>query len=188
MEALLPTLIAAFLTEWGDKTQLLVMALAARYAKPGPLLAGVAVAAAANAGLAAADGWLLHDAIPYRVLGLLTALALVFAGGSALFPVKQPAVATDWRTGAFVTVAAAFALVEFGDKTQFVTAAISARTGSPILASLGAALGVLAANIPAAVLGTRLSRHVLLARIRLAVAILLLLAGVWMAAAALELV
>ena len=188
MEALLPTLIAAFLAEWGDKTQLLVMALAARYARSGPLIAGVAVAAAANAGLAAAGGWFLHEAVPYRALGLLTALALVFAGGGALLPVKQPAVATHWRTGAFVTAAAAFALVEFGDKTQFITAAISARTGSPVLAAAGATLGVLAADIPAAVLGTQLTRYVPLARIRTAVAILLFVAGLWTAAAALRLV
>ena len=172
----------------GDKTQLLVVALAARYAKPGPLLAGIAVAATANALVAAIGGAVLSGMVPYRALSLLTALAFVFAGGGGLFPAKPPKVAIDWKTGAFVTAAAAFALVEFGDKTQFITAAMSARTGSPALAGAGAALGVIAASVPAVVLGSKLSRRVPVRGIRLAVAILFLLAGLWMAASALRLV
>jgi putative Ca2+/H+ antiporter (TMEM165/GDT1 family) len=188
MEALLPTLIAAFLAEWGDKTQLLVVALAARLKRPGPILTGVALAALANAALSAAGGWFIADQVNYRALSLLTALAFVFAGGGALFPARSPKVATDWKTGAFATALFAFVLVEFGDKTQFVTAAMSARTGSPVLAALGATLGVLAASVPAAMLGARLPRLVPVARIRLVVAILLLLVGFWMAAKALLLV
>ena len=188
MEALLPTLIAAFIAEWGDKTQLLVIALAARLRRPGPILAGVALAALANAALSAAGGWFLADQVNYRALSLLTALAFVFAGGGALFPAKPPKVATDWRTGAFITALFAFALVEFGDKTQFVTAAMSARTGAPVLAGLGATLGVIAASVPAALLGVRLTRVVPVTRIRLGVAILLLIVGLWMAASALLLI
>lgn len=192
MEAFLPALIAAFLAEWGDKTQLLVAALAVRHAvmrsAARPLLAGVAIAAIANAALSAAGGWLLADQVNFRALGLLTALAFIFAGGGALFPSRAPKVATDWKTGAFTTALFAFALVEFGDKTQFVTAALAARTGSPVLAGAGASLGVIAASIPAAVLGTSLARHVPIAGIRLGVGMLLLLVGLWMAASALLLI
>ncbi len=187
MEAFLPALIAAFLAEWGDKTQLLVVALGVRFARPGPVIGGVAIAATANAALAATGGWLLADMVPFRALGLLTALAFVFAGGGGLFPAKPPAVATDWKTGALVTAIFAFALVEFGDKTQFVTAALAARTGAPVLAGVGAALGVIAASVPAAVLGNRLPRVVPVARIRVGVSILLLIVGIWMAASALML-
>lgn len=188
MDALLPTLVAAFLLEWGDKTQLLVVALAARYGKVGALIAGVAVAAALNAALAAAGGWLLHDAVPFRALGLMIALALLFAGGGALFPAKTPAVATDWKVGAFVAAFAGLALAEFGDKTQFVTAALSARTGEPVLAAVGATLGVVAASVPAAILGAKLARRVPIAHIRIGVGVLMLLVGGWMALNALRLV
>lgn len=187
MEAFLPALIAAFLAEWGDKTQLLVIALSAKYGRPGQLLAGVALAAAFNTALSAAGGWLIADSINYRALSLLAALAFLFAGAGALFRAKAPAVATDWKTGAFATALFAFALVEFGDKTQFVTAALSARTGAPVLAAVGATLGVVAASVPAAVLGNRLPRIVPVARIRVGVSILLLIAGIWMAASALML-
>lgn len=188
MEAFLPALIAAFLAEWGDKTQLLAIALGARFAKPAPVIGGIAIAAAFNAALAATGGWFLADAVPFRALGLMTALAFMFAGGGGLLPAKPPAVAADWKTGALVTAAAAFALVEFGDKTQFVTVALSARTGAPVLAGLGATLGVIAASVPAAVLGNRLPRIVPIARIRVGVSILLLIVGIWMGASALLLV
>ena len=188
MEALLPTLVAAFLGEWGDKTQLLLVALAARYRSPRPLIAGVAVAAVANAALAAWGGALLADLVQFRALGLLVALALLFAGAGALFPARPPAVAADWTTGPLLTAAAAFALVEFGDKTQFVTAAIAARTASPALAATGAALGVIAASVPAAVLGPELARHVPVTRVRIGVGIVFLLLGLWAAALALRLV
>lgn len=188
MEAFLPALIAAFLAEWGDKTQLLAIALGSRFSRAGLVIGGIAIAAAVNAALAATSGWLIADMVPFRALGLLTALAFVFAGGGGLFPAKPPAVAADWKTGALVTATFAFALVEFGDKTQFVTAALSARTGAPVLAGLGATLGVIAASVPAAVLGNRLPRIVPIARVRIGVSILLLIAGTWMAASALLLV
>lgn len=188
MEAFLPTLIAAFLAEWGDKTQLLVIALAARFKRPGPILGGVGIAALGGSALAAAGGWLLADLVQFRALGLLTALAFLFAGAGGLFPAKPPPVASDWKTGALVTTAAAFALVELGDKTQFITVALAGRTGAPLLAALGATLGIVAASVPAAVLGPRLARLVPVARIRIGVALSLLLVGLWMAASALRLV
>ncbi len=188
MEAFLPALIVAFLAEWGDKTQLLVVALGARFARPGVVIGGVAIAAAANAALAATGGWFLADMVTFRALGLMTALAFVFAGGGGLFPAKPPPVAADWKTGALLTTVFAFALVEFGDKTQFVTAALSARTELPVLAALGATLGVIAASVPAAVLGNRLTRVVPIARIRVGVSIVLLIVGIWMGASALLLV
>lgn len=188
MEALLPALIAAFLAEWGDKTQLLVIALAALHRKPGAIIGGVAIAAVANSALSAAGGWLVADLVNYRALNLLTALALIFAGGGGLFPTKPPKVAENWKTGALITAAAAFALVEFGDKTQFVTAALAAQTGAPVLAAAGATIGVVAASVPAAVLGPRLASVVPVARIRLFSSLVLLLVGLWLAASALRLI
>jgi len=188
VEAFLPALISAFLAEWGDKTQLLVIALAARYRKPGAILAGVAIAVIANSALSAAGGWLIADLVNFRALSLLTALAFLFAGGGGLFPMKPPKVAENWKTGALVTAAAAFALVEFGDKTQFVTAALSAKSRLPILAGAGAALGVIAASVPAAVLGPKIMRSIPVARIRLVVSMLFLVVGLWLAAVSLRLI
>lgn len=188
MDALLTTFIAAFLAEWGDKTQLLVVALAVRYRRPGPILAGVALAALANSLIGAFGGSLLNGFITLRAISLLVALALIFAGIGAVMGSKKPDMGSTWRTGAFLTSLGCFFLLEFGDKTQFVTAAFAAQFDSVVLAALGATAGVAAASAPAAILGERLAPTIPVRGIRIAAAILLLLAGCIVAVKALRLV
>lgn len=188
MDALLTTFLAALLAEWGDKTQLLVVALAARYARPAPILAGVAIAALANSLIAGFGGALINGIITLRAISLLVAVALIFAGVGGLFRGKTPDMGSGWKTGAFVTTATCFFLLEFGDKTQFLTAAFAAQFDAAVLAAAGATAGVVVANLPAALLGDRLSAHVPLRLIRIGVAILFLLAGFIVAVNALQLV
>jgi putative Ca2+/H+ antiporter (TMEM165/GDT1 family) len=176
LEALYTSFLAAALAEWGDKSQLLVVALAVRFRQPAPILAGVGVAALAHALIAAAGGVLIHDLVVARAASLLVAVALLFAGLNSLAG-RQPPDLAGWKAGAFVTAAASFFLLEFGDKTQFLTAALAAHFDSLVLAAIGATAGVLAASLPAALLGDRLAALVPLRAIRIGVAALFLLAG-----------
>lgn len=187
MDALLTSFIAAGLAEWGDKTQLLVVALAARYRRPGPILAGILVAALANALLAAFGGTLVHGMIIPRATALLVGVALLFAGVAGLIRGKaRPEVQS--KHGPFLTALAGFFVLEFGDKTQFVTFAISAQYDAFALAAAGATAGVLAASAPAALLGDGLKDAVPLKGMRIAIAILFLAAGFIVAVNALALV
>ncbi|MDB5691288.1 MAG: hypothetical protein JWO81_351 [Alphaproteobacteria bacterium] len=188
MEPLLTSFVAAALGEWGAKTQLLVIMLAARYRRPLPILIAVAVAATANSLIAAYLGTLIHDRVPLRALSLLIALALIFAGGEGLFPAKAKPMAESWRTGPFVTTLACFFLLEFYDRTQFVTAAIAARFDAFGLAGAGAAAGILVSTVPAALVGERLAKVAPLRAIRMATAILFLIAAFITAINALRLV
>ncbi|HEX8257826.1 MAG TPA: TMEM165/GDT1 family protein [Allosphingosinicella sp.] len=188
MDALLTTFIAAALAEIGDKTQLLVIALAARYGRPKPVLAGVAVAALLNCAIAALGGTLIHDFITLRAISLLVALALVFTGVSGLIRSGQREVGANWKEDAFATTVACFFVLELGDKTQFLTAALAARYDSLVLAGLGATLGVVAANAPGALLGDRLTAFVSLRMVRMTIAILFLIAGFIVGVDALRLV
>lgn len=188
MDALLTTLVAAFLAEWGDNTQLLVIALASRYQKPGAVLAGVALAALGNSALAAFGGSFLSNLITLRALSLVVALALIFAGGAALFRDKTPDMGRTWRVGAFLTTLGCFFLLEFGDKTQFVTAGLAAQFNAPAFAAAGATVGIVAANAPAALLGDGLAKAVPLRRIRFGLGILFLLIGLYVAVSALRLI
>jgi putative Ca2+/H+ antiporter (TMEM165/GDT1 family) len=188
VEPLLTSFVAAALAEWGARTQLLVALLAARYRRPLPILLGVAVAAIANSLIAAYAGALLHGRVPLRALALLTALALLFAGGEGLFPARPKPMAESWRTGPFVTAFACFFLLEFGDRTQFVTAAIAARFDAFALAGAGAAAGIIVSTAPAALLGDRLARRAPLRAIRMGTAILFLISGFIAAVTALRLV
>lgn len=187
MDALLTSFIAAGLAEWGDKTQLLVVALAARYRSPGPILAGILIAALANALLAAFGGTIVHGMIIPRATALLVGVALLFAGVAGLIRGKvRPEVQS--KHGAFLTALAAFFVLEFGDKTQFVTFGVAAQYDSLLLAAAGATAGVVAASVPAALLGERLREALPLRGMRIGIALLFLVAGFIVAVNALALV
>jgi putative Ca2+/H+ antiporter (TMEM165/GDT1 family) len=187
LDALLPAFLAAFLAEVGDKTQLLTVLLATRFARPGQVLAGVAVAAIANSLIAGIGGTLVAGVIPFRALNLLTAVALIFAAGGALLAQKQPHVGIYDRFGPFAASAIAVFILELGDKTQFLTFAFAARSQTPLLASAGAAAGIIAASLPAVALGAKLPTSVPLRQLQVAVGILFLIVGVIVALSALRL-
>jgi putative Ca2+/H+ antiporter (TMEM165/GDT1 family) len=189
VDALLTTFIAAALAELGDKTQLLVIALAARYRAPGQIIAGMAVAALANSLIAATAGTMISGMITLRAISLLVALALVFAGIAGLIRGKAAeGMGSTWKAGAFLTTAGCFFLLEFGDKTQFLTFALAAQYDGLALAAAGATAGVVAANLPAAALAERAPALLRLVRVRLLVALLFLLAGFVVGLSALRLV
>ena len=187
MEPLLTSFIAAALAEWGDKTQLLAIALAARYRRSVPIFAGILLAAAANCALSAFGGTLIHGMIIPRAVSLLVGMALVMAGAGAFFRAKAPDMGAGWRVGPFLTAATCFFLLEFGDKTQFVTAAIAAQYDSIALTALGAAAGVAASSLPAVLLADRLVTIVPVRGIRIAAGVLFAISGLAVAISALRL-
>ena len=188
MEALLPAFIAAALAEWSDKTQLVILALAIRYGRPGPLLIGVAVGALASGLFAGFAGTLVHGTVTLRALSLLLGVALIFAGASAFLARKTPDYAATLAGPAAFAAALGVFLAEFGDRTQFITFAIAARYDSMLLAAFGATAGLVAASIPAAVLGPKLAAVVPVNLLRIGAGFLFLLFGVVVALNALELV
>ena len=188
MEALLTSFVAAALGEWGDKTQLLVIALAVRYRRPLPILAGILAAALANSLIAAFGGTLVHELITLRAVSLLVALALVFAGVAGLIRPRPYQSAGTSRAGPFLVAAASFFVLEFGDKTQFLTFALAAQFDSLALAAAGATAGVMASSLPAALLGDGLARAVPLKALRIGLGILFLAIGLVVGLSALRLV
>ncbi len=65
-----------------------------------------------------------------------------------------------------------------GDKTQFATVALGANYASLWLVVVGTTLGMMAANVPAVLLGERLARYVPLSRMRFVAAALFAVFGV----------
>ena len=188
MDALLTSFVAAALGEWGDKTQLLVIALAVRYRRPLPILAGVLVAALANSLIAAFGGAIVHAMVTPRAASLLVALALVFAGVAGLIRPKAYESAGTSRAGPFLVAAASFFVLEFGDKTQFLTFAFAAQFNALALAAAGATAGILVSSVPAAFLGDALARSAPLKGIRIGLGVLFLAIGLIVGISALRLV
>jgi putative Ca2+/H+ antiporter (TMEM165/GDT1 family) len=185
MAALLTSFVAAFLCAWGDKTQLLVATLAAGTRKQGQVLAGLILAALASNLIAAFAGIWIAGTINIRAMTLLTALALLFAGLFGLFPRRQkPEAAPRFALVAtFILCLAA----EVGDRVQFLTFAFAGRFDNAPLAAAGGAAGLVAACVPALMLGERLQATVPMRAIRWSVAGLMLVVGFIVAMKALQL-
>jgi len=177
LEPLLTSFVGGALGEWGDKTQLFVVALAARYGRALPILLGVLIAALANALIAAWGGSFVHDMITLQAASLLVGLALVFAGVAGLIRPRLHPGEGRAPLGPFLAAAGGFFVLELGDKTQFLTFAVAARYDAFLLPAAGATAGVLLASVPAAVAGEALAKTAPLRAIRIAIGLLFLVAG-----------
>lgn len=186
MDALLTAFVTAALAEWGDKTQLIAIMLAASMRRPAAILAGLVLAALASSVVASIAGVYVAGQVTIRAMTLMVALALLFAGAAGLVRRRPPAEATARLP--VVTAFILFLAAEMGDRTQFLTFAIAGRFDSAPLAAAGATAGILAATIPAVLLGDRLASAIRVIAVRYAVAGLFLLAGFIVAVSALRLI
>lgn len=169
------------LGEMGDKTQLLALLLAARYRKPLPIIAGIFVATVLNHAAASALGaWLTHWIDPtwlrYGLGASFIAVALWM-----LVPDKASDLAprSRGRLGIFGLTVVAFFMAEMGDKTQVATIVLAARYNDLLTVTAGTTLGMMAANVPAVLLGDKVVKWVPIAWVHRVAA--LLFAGIGMA-------
>lgn len=179
MEAFLASFAMVAIAEMGDKTQLLSFLLAAKFKRrPWTIIAGIFVATVANHFVAAYLGdWV---AAHVSADAMRWTLGIAFLGFAlwALIPDKLEDEDKPNRFGPFLTTLIAFFLAEMGDKTQFATIALGARYASLSMVVLGTTLGMMAANIPAVLLGERLARYVPLAKMRFVAAALFAVFGI----------
>lgn len=178
MEAFLTSTLLVALAEVGDKTQLLSFVLAARLRKPGAIIAGIFVATIANHALAGSLGVWLASLVSPQWLPWTTGILFVGFGLWALHPDALDDDPKLHRAGAFVTTVIAFFIAEMGDKTQFATIALAARFDALAAVVLGTTLGMLAANVPAVMVGEALAKRLPLKAIRIAAALVFIATGV----------
>jgi putative Ca2+/H+ antiporter (TMEM165/GDT1 family) len=185
MDVLVISFVAALLAAWSDKTQLVTAMLAERTQRPFLVLAGLCLALAASNVIAAIAGIYVGHLINPRAATLLTALALLFAGGSGLIQRRKPRPAT-----VKLPLLTAFILclaTEMGDRTQFLTFALAGRFDSAPFAAAGATAGALAACLPALILGETLQKATPFRVLRYVGAALFLVTGFIVAVQALRL-
>lgn len=179
MNTVLQSFFLVFISEMGDKTQLLTLVLVLRYRQPWAIMGGILVATLLNHGLAS---WLGGRAAALVAPGVLAwVLALTFFAFAAwiLVPDKDEGLEEKKDgAGAFWTTAVAFFLAEMGDKTQLATIALGARFASPWLVTAGTTLGMLAADGLAVAFGERLLQRIPMLWVRRAASLLFALFGV----------
>lgn len=180
MEPVLISALVVALAEIGDRTQLLAMVLATRFKKPVPIIAGILVATLANHGLAATVGYFAADLMKGRWFQYVVAASFFATAIWTLIPDKEDESAPSaTHLGVFATTAVAFFIVEMGDKTQIATISLAARFHQIGLVALGTTLGMMAANIPAVLLGEAATRVVPLKAVRIGAAALFMGLGAW---------
>jgi Ca2+/H+ antiporter, TMEM165/GDT1 family len=160
LEALFASIALVALAEMGDKTQLLALALAAKYRRPIPIIAGIALATLLNHALAGALGAWLTGVLGPRVLQIVLALSFLAMAGWMLIPDMLELTERTSRFGVLLATAVAFFFVEMGDKTQIATIALAAKYAAFYLVVAGTTVGMLLANAPVVLFGERALRRV----------------------------
>jgi putative Ca2+/H+ antiporter (TMEM165/GDT1 family) len=175
---------AIFVAEFGDKSQLLVLAFATRHAAL-PVIAGIVIAAAVVQGLSVAIGAALGAVLPETLIGViaggafLAVAAWTLRGDDDEAEESEAPNATQRRSGMALAgvVAATFVVGELGDKTMLATFALAARQ-DPVATWVGATAGMVAANLVAVVVGRQIGARISPRSVRIGSAVLFAAAGV----------
>jgi putative Ca2+/H+ antiporter (TMEM165/GDT1 family) len=189
MDALMAAFVGALLCQASDRTAWLAAIMADRYHQPSAVIVAATIALALGNALGAVAGTLIAPIMTPNARALFLAIALVSAGGGAFFPLKAPDRMTGWRIGALATSLVAMLTIGMGDRAQFLTAALAARTpGAAAFAAVGATLGSIAIIVPAIIAGERSFRSLPHRPIRAVIGLILVLTGVIVGLGALRLI
>jgi len=178
MEALIASFGMVAIAEIGDKTQLLSFVLATRFrGRHWAIIAGIFAATVFNHLFAAlVGGWVAHFLGPDLLRWILGLAFLGFAAW-ALIPDTLDDRPEPSRYGPFLTTLVLFFLAEMGDKTQLATVALGAKYANLALVTLGTTLGMMAANVPAVLIGETLAQRFRLSTMRFVAAALFAVFG-----------
>lgn len=154
---------AVFVAEFGDKSQLLILAWATRYPAV-PVIVGLVIAAALIQGVSVLVGASLGALLPGRSVAIVAGLAFLAVAAWTLrgadddeddeADASSAIEGRRRRTGLALVAAVAgtFVLGELGDKTMLVTFGLAASQGA-LATWVGSTLGEVAANLVAVVVG-----------------------------------
>lgn len=171
-----------------DKTPWLAAIFADRFRSPVLVVLAAVLALTFNYAIGVAAGLAVTALLTPEARLLLLALALVLAGAGTGFRLKRPDALQGWRTGAAFTSIAGLAIMAFGDRMQFIVAALAGRSTLPWAAMVGAVIGAGAVNVVAVAIGEAAWLRLPLRAFRIAAAAILLVAGLVTGASALRLV
>ena len=162
MKALFSSTFSVFIAEIGDKTQLLTLFLAARFAQKNAIIAGIFAATLLNHAVSAWLGVWLAGYVSHETIKWLVGGSFIAVGLWLLIPDKDEGGenAHYLKYGAFAATLALFFLAEIGDKTQVATVLLAAKYQDLAVVLIGSVLGLMLANVPVAYLGAEIVRKI----------------------------
>jgi putative Ca2+/H+ antiporter (TMEM165/GDT1 family) len=160
LAAFIASLVFVVLAEMGDKTQLLAMSFATCY-NPYKVLLAVFIATIANHALAVVAGQFLTTIVSIDIISLAASLSFI---GFGLWTIRGDKLKGEdkkiSRFGVVATVAIAFFIAEFGDKTQLATISLAAEYHNPVSVLMGTTIGMLVADGIGIVVGVVLCKRI----------------------------
>jgi len=177
LEAFLSSVTVVTLSEMGDKTQLLALALASKYRRPWLIMLGILIATLLNHALAAGAGSLIAAYLTPTVLGWILAISFLAFAVWTLKPDTLDDEGKDRGWGPLATTIVLFFLAEMGDKTQLATVALGAKFAATGWVIVGTTLGMLIADGIAVLVGDKLGERIPMTLMRYVAAGLFALMG-----------
>lgn len=175
---LLTTFTLIAVAEFGDKTQLTVIALSAGYDRA-KVFAGTILAFALVTGIGVLAGETLLRYIPAHLIRIIAGLLFVAFGIWMLSSRESDDADENLRSGnPLLSTFSMITLAEMGDKTQLSAITLAAKYDSPYLVFAGAILALAVVSLIGIFLGKKLREIVPLPKIKLGAGVLFILFGV----------
>lgn len=172
----------AFMSEIGDKTQLVILGLALNYRAHWKVFAGALSAHAFMDGIAIALGAWFGLSLPSNAIKILIGIIFIALGLLELYKVYlRKAEQKEKRILDKMPFAASFLIVmisEFGDKTQIVSGLLSAKYLAPLIIFAGTVLAlglVIGLNV---FVGSKIAEKIPRKTLKMSIAVLFMLFGI----------
>lgn len=148
-----------FAAEIGDKTQLMLMTLSAKYSLLQMLL-GILLGVFLNHGAAVYLGCFLSNIINENLLQMFAGLMFIIFGIITIVFDDENEKDRNFKFGPVVTTALTFFLGEIGDKTQLTAMTLAMEGNYPLLILAGSVAGMLSIGFVGIIIGTSLTKHI----------------------------
>lgn len=148
-----------FAAEVGDKTQLMLMTLSAKYSMLQMLL-GILLGVVLNHGAAVYLGCFLSNMINENLLQMFAGLMFIIFGIIIIVFDEEKEKDRNFKFGPVVTTALTFFLGEIGDKTQLTAMTLAMEGDYPLLVLSGSVAGMLSIGFVGIIVGTSLTKHI----------------------------
>lgn len=159
LQEFIKAFLLIFVSEMGDKTQVLLLTCAARYSIIHVLL-GIFFGVALNHGLAIIIGMYLSNLISSDLLHIATGIIFIIFGISAFKEGHENNEGAMLKCGPILTVAGTFFLGELGDKTQLTAMTLAMESDYPMIILTGSVAGMLAVGFMGIIIGAALTKIV----------------------------
>jgi len=146
--------------EFGDRTQLGVLTLSARYKLRAPIFLGAMAAFSIVCTLGVAIGEALLRVLPVWLLSKISGIVFIALGLLMLRGLEKEGecLMIGQRRGPFASAFLMILVSEFGDKTQIAMITLAAKFGSPFEVLMGALLALGAMTALGTLVGERIAR------------------------------